>query len=81
MPKGAPQLFVDMRAVYRDPSADLKTLVTGRNPSRPDAIAQPAPLSAAPELRRIRASVRPLVPAHWRTGEPLLFLLKHRTAL
>lgn len=81
VPKGAPQLFVDMRAVYRDLPADLKTLVTGRNALHGRTPLPSQPLSAAPEFEKDKASVRPLVLAHWRTGEPLLFLPKHPDSL
>jgi len=77
VPKGAPQLFVDMRAVYRDLPADLKSLVTGRNALHGKTPLPSQPLSAAPKFEREKASIRPLVLAHWRTGEPLLFLPNH----
>lgn len=81
VPDGAPQLFVDMRAVYRDLPADLKSLVTGRNALHGKTPLPSQPLSAAPEFVRENASSRPLVLAHWRTGEPLLFLPKHPDSL
>ena len=81
VPKGAPQLFVDMRAVYRELPADLKSLITGRNALQGRMPLPSQPLSAAPQFEREKASIRPLVLAHWRTGEPLLFLPKHPDSL
>lgn len=64
--------FVDMRAVYRDLPAALKTLVTGRNALHGHLPPTIRPMSEARPLDLERARRLPLVIAHPKTGEPVL---------
>jgi len=76
-PPTAAQAWVDMRAVYESLPADLKELVTGRRALHGLLPTPNQPLEAAPAFDGEKASRRPLVVSHWRTGEPLLYLPKH----
>ncbi|CAA9262083.1 MAG: Alpha-ketoglutarate-dependent taurine dioxygenase [uncultured Acidimicrobiales bacterium] len=76
-PPTAAQAWVDMRALYASLPADLSALVTGRRALHGLLPPPNAPLDAAPAFDGEKASRRPLVVAHWRTGEPVLYLPKH----
>jgi hypothetical protein len=77
VPPAAPHTFADMRAAYRALPRDLKRVVETRFALHAGTATTSTPYDELPAFDAATALRRPLLLAHSRTAEPLLYLPKN----